>query len=155
MTSTTRQKREGEHDGNPYYFVNQAHFERDIRTGKFLEHAKTYNNQYYGVTHEEIKRVANSGKIGIWKMDWRGVETAKKISPNIVAILITAPISLLEARIRRRDNPSETFVRERMEYTQEFFRHTDIYDYRVENEEGRLDEAVERVKTIIESHLEK
>jgi guanylate kinase len=88
-------------------------------------------------------------------MDWRGVETAKKIFPTVIAILITAPLLLLEARIRRRDNPSEEFVRERMEYTKEFLRHTNIYDYQVENEEGKLDAAIARVKKIIESHLAK
>lgn len=155
MTSTTRPMRTGESEGNPYNFVDLEDFEAGIRDGVFLEHAKTYNGQYYGVTHSEIRRVSASGKIGIWKMDWRGVETAKKRFPAILAILITAPLSVLEARIRNRDNPSEEFIRERMDYTQEFLKHISLYDYRIENEEGKLDEAIAQVKAIIESHLEK
>lgn len=155
ITSTTRPKRAGESEGDPYSFIDTKSFEENIKAGKFLEYAKTYNDRYYGVTHEEIQRVAHSGKIGIWKMDWRGAEVAKRIFPTIIAILITAPLTILEARIRRRDNPSEEFIRERMEYTREFLRHTDIYDYRIENEENKLDEAVAKVKAIIESHLEK
>lgn len=153
MTSTTRPKRDGESEGNPYYFTNKDDFEKNVREGRFLEYAKTYNDQYYGVTHDEIKRVAESGKIGIWKIDWRGVETAKKLDSSLIAILITAPLSVLESRIRKRDNPSETFVAERMQYTKEFLHHTHLYDYQVENEEGKLDKTVAEVKAIIERHL--
>lgn len=155
MTSTTRPMRTGESEGNPYNFVSQETFEAGIHDEAFLEHAKTYNGQYYGVTHAEMQRVSTSGKIGVWKMDWRGVETAKKKFPTILAILITAPLSVLETRIRNRDNPSEEFIRERMNYTREFLKHTSLYDFVVENEEGKLDATIERVKTIIESHLEK
>ena len=154
MTSTTRQKRDGESEGNPYYFISSETFEKNIDEGKFLEHAKTYNEQYYGVTHEEIKRVSESGKIGIWKMDWRGVETAKKLFPTLSAFLITAPLSVLESRIRRRDNPGETFIRERMEYTKEFLKHTHLYDFVIENEEDGLEQAVEQVYQIIKKHSE-
>lgn len=153
MTSTTRPKRDGESEGNPYYFTGKEQFEKNIREGKFLEYAKTYNDQYYGVTHDEIKRVVESGKIGIWKMDWRGVETAKKLNPSSIAILITAPLSVLESRIRKRDNPSETFIKERMQYTEEFLQHTYLYDYQVENEEGKLNETIAQVKAIIEKGL--
>lgn len=153
MTSTTRPKREGESEGNPYYFVTPEKFETGIRSGLFLEYAKTYNHQYYGVTRLELERVMQSGKIGIWKMDWKGVQTAKQLFPTIVAILVTAPLPLLETRIRRRDNPSEEFIRERMAYTQEFMQHADIYDYQVTNEEGKLDATVAQVKAIIEQYL--
>jgi guanylate kinase len=155
MTSTTRPKRDGESEGNPYYFTDKEHFEKNILEGKFLEYAKTYNDQYYGVTHDEIKRVAESGKIGIWKMDWRGVETAKKLDPSLTAILVTAPLSVLESRIRRRDNPSETFITERMQYTKEFLNHTYLYDFTIENEEGKLEQTIERVASLIKERIQK
>ncbi|MEI8096808.1 MAG: guanylate kinase [Candidatus Moraniibacteriota bacterium] len=149
MTSTTRQKRDGESEGNPYHFISLELFEKNIKEGKFLEYAKTYNEQYYGVTYEEIKRVAESRKFGVWKMDWRGVETAKKIFPTIIAFLVTAPLDILESRIRRRDNPKEAFIQERMEYTKEFLNHTHLYDYVIKNEEGKLEQAIEQVFQII------
>lgn len=152
ITSTTRLKRKGESDGFPYYFLDKETFEKKMEGNLFLEYAKTYNGEYYGVTKEEISRVAHSGKIGIWKMDWKGVMTAKKIFPSIIAILITAPLPILEARIRRRDNPSEIFIRERMEYTKEFLNHTDLYDYIIENEEGKLEEAKEKIAKIIKEY---
>ena len=93
----------------------------------------------------------HSGKTGIWKIEWKGVITAKRLFPDIVAILITVPsLDVLEARIRRRDpDVTDAYIAERMEYTREWLRHTDIYDYTVVNEEGRLDDAVQHTLDII------
>lgn len=58
---------------------------------------------------------------------------------------------MLEARIRRRDpHVTDAYIAERMDYTREWLRHTDIYDYTVVNEEGQLDEAVRKTLDIIE-----
>ena len=107
-----------------------------------IEYAKAYNGNFYGVTKEELKRITAPGKIGIWKIEYKGVMTAKRLFPNIIAILITAPLEILEERIRKRDNPTEAFLQERLAYTKEWLKHSDIYDYIVENEEGKLDEAI-------------
>ncbi len=155
ITTTTRAMRPGDATGKPYYFVTHEEFEAKKLDGAFVEYAQEYNNQWYGVTKDELERVAASGKIGIWKIEYKGVMTAKQLFPDILAILITAPLDILEVRIRRRDNPTEASVQERMEYTKQWLKHTDIYDYQVENEEGKLDEAIARVKAIIESRLTK
>jgi guanylate kinase len=152
ITTTTRAMRPGESDGNPYYFISEEEFRRRLDGGEFIEHAEQYNGNLYGITKQELDRLEQSGKIGIWKIEYKGVETAKRLFPEIKAILISAPLSILEERIRRRDNPSEEFMRERMEYTREWLKHTDIYDYTVENEQGKLDEAIQKVAAIIRQH---
>jgi guanylate kinase len=82
------------------------------------------------------------------------VVTAKKLYPEIPAILVTvSDLKILEDRIRRRDNVSEEYVQERMEYTIEWMRHADIYDYTVFNEEGKLSEAIAKTAEIIRKHL--
>jgi guanylate kinase len=152
ITTTTRAMRPGESDGNPYYFISEEEFRRRLDSGEFIEHAEQYNGNLYGITKQELSRLEQSEKIGIWKIEYKGVETAKRLFPEIKAILISAPIDILEERIRRRDNPSEEFMRERMAYTREWLKHTGIYDYTVENEQGKLDEAIEKVATIIRQH---
>ncbi len=154
ITTTTRDKRRGESQGNPYYFVSRREFEERLRRGEFVEYARHYNDNYYGVTREEIERVINSGKVGIWKLDYKGVMTAKKLFPGITAIMITVPDpETLGRRIRKR-NPSvsEEYLRERMAYSRQWLEHTDIYDYVVVNADGKLDEAVNRVFEIVSSH---
>lgn len=154
ITTTTRAARKGEIDGAPYYFVSREQFEKDIAEKKFIEHSTNENDALYGVTHEELDRVTRSGKIGIWKMDWKGVIAAKKIFPNISAVYISAPLPILESRLRKRDGSEkdEAYFQERMAYTREWLKHTEIYDYTIENEEGKIDETIQKVATLLREH---
>ena len=107
------------------------------------------------MTKTELKRATSGGGIAIVRVDWKGVVSIKKLFPEIPAIYISAPIEILEARLRARDRgKDEAYFQERMDYTKEWLKHLDIYDYTIENKEGRLDEAVEQAQKIIESHLE-
>lgn len=154
ITTTTRQMRSGESQGNPYYFISEDQFKENLSNGNFAEHAQHYNGNLYGVSKDELERVSNSRKIGIWKIEYKGVMTVKSQYPEIKAIFInTENLEILENRIRRRDNVSEEFIQERMEYTKEWLKHTDIYDYQVINKEGKLDEAVQEVARIIKENI--
>jgi len=149
VTTTTRDMRPGEAVGQPYYFVTRAEFELGIKEKKFFEFTKHYNDNYYGVTLEEIERVRRSDKVGIWKIDYKGVIQAKELMPDIVAIFVNAPTDILEKRIRGRSGVTDEYVAERMAYTNEWLKHLDIYDYMVENEEGKLAETIAEVSGII------
>ncbi len=148
-TTTTRKMRKGESEGCPYYFISKNDFKKGIEENKFFEYAQEYNNNYYGVTHDEIKRVKNSGKIGIWKIEYKGVITAKKLIKDITAIFINSPLPILEQRIRSRDGVTEEYIKERTKYTKEWLKHKNIYDYEVINEQGKLDEAIKKIVDII------
>lgn len=154
ITTTTRSMRKGESQGNPYYFVEKEEFKKKINHGEFAEYAEEYNKNLYGVTKEELERVRHSGKIGIWKIEYKGVITAKKLFPEIKSIYIAAPsLEILRQRITRRDNINEEYVNERMEYTNEWIKHEYIYDFKVVNEEGKLEEATKKVADIIKNQL--
>ncbi len=145
--------RPGESQGNPYYFISKKKFIKRRDSGEFAEWAEQYNGNLYGVTREEIERVKNSGKLGIWKIDLKGVITAKKLYLEIPAIFITvSDLKVLEDRIRRRGGISEEYIKERMEYTKEWMKQKDIYDYEVYNEEEKLDEAIAKTAEIIKSY---
>jgi guanylate kinase len=146
--------RPGESEGHPYYFISKGEFKKKIANGDFIEYAEEYNGNLYGTTKNELERVRSSGKIGIWKIEWKGVITAKKMFPEIIAIFITVPsLGILEKRICRRGSVSEEYIKERMEYTKEWMKHLDIYDYTVENKEGKLDEAIKETAEIIKNNL--
>ncbi|MFZ1654407.1 MAG: hypothetical protein WBO92_04155 [Candidatus Moraniibacteriota bacterium] len=156
ITTTTREIRPGEREGDSYYFVSPTAFTEGIATGNFAEYSVNENGALYGVTKAELERIQTKGGIALWRVDWKGVLTIKKLHPEIPAIYISAPIEVLETRLRARDNgKDEIYFQERLAYTKEWLKHLDIYDYQVENEEGKLDEAISQVKAIIESHLEK
>lgn len=151
ITTSSRPMREGDSEGNPYYFVSREEFEKKIENEEMAEWAEEYNNNLYGVTKEELDRVAGSGKIGIWKIEYKGVIFAKKNFPEIKSIFIAPPsLEILEQRIRRRDpSVSEEYIKERTAYTKEWMKHEDAYDFKVINEEGKLHEATEKVAQII------
>jgi len=158
ITTTTRTMRLKESQGDPYYFIDREEFIRLRDKGEFVEWAEQYNGNLYGVTKEEIERVKSAGrrtgKVGTWKIEWKGVVTAKKVYPEIPAIFITvSDLKILENRIRRRDGVSEEYIKERMEYTKEWMKHADIYDYTVVNKEGKLDEAIAKTAEIISKNI--
>ncbi len=153
ITTTTREKRPGESEGHPYHFLSQETFAEKVALGEFVEHARTYNNQDYGVTQSELERVSQSGRAGIWKMEYQGVVKAKKLFPEIPAVLITADIETLRQRIQKRDKPDAAFLESRMQYTQEHFSDISIYDYVIQNRDGALDESIDALQAIIEKHF--
>lgn len=153
ITTSTREMRPGESEGHPYHFISKEDFGKGVKEDKFFEYAEEYNGHWYGVTFDELKRVEETGKVGVWKIEYKGVQKAKEIIPNILAIFIDAPLDVLESRIRRRDNASDEYVQERMAYTLEWLKYKDIYDTEVINEEGKLDEAVDEAEDIIRKHL--
>ncbi|MBP9757065.1 MAG: guanylate kinase [Candidatus Pacebacteria bacterium] len=150
VTTSTREMRPGESDGAPYYFISQEEFAKKIENSEMIEWAKQYNDNYYGVTKSELERVNALPGVGTWKIEYQGVMSAKKLFPEILSIFIMADsIEVLAERIRSRGNVTEEFIQDRMEYTKEWLKHTDIYDYTVINHQGKLDEAIREVAGIL------
>jgi guanylate kinase len=155
ITTTSRGIRAGDSEGKPYYFISRKEFEEKISLEELAEWAEQYNNNLYGVTKKELERVANSDHVGIWKIEYKGVTTVKKKFPEIKSIYIAPPsLDILRKRILRRDpNISPEYLEERIKYTEEWMKHEDIYDYKVVNEEGKLDETIAKVAEIIKKNI--
>jgi len=152
ITTTTRPPRPGESEGNPYYFISHQEFQQGIKNGDFFEYAEEDGGNFYGVTKKEIERVKASGQTVIWKVDYKGVITLKKLIPDATAILITAPNETLANRMRKRDKTvTEDFIQRRLEYAKGWEESKSVYDYVVENEENKLAATVEKVFNIIKS----
>lgn len=150
VTTTTRASRKGEIEGESYYFVSKEEFEKKIENGEMVEWAKQYNGNLYGATKQELQRVNNLEGIGVWKIEYQGVITAKKLFPEIIAIFLMADsLEVLEERIRSRAEVSDEFVVERMAYTREWLTHVDIYDYSLINKQGLLHETIQDVVDIL------
>jgi guanylate kinase len=150
ITTTTRDMRPGEIQGTSYHFISKEEFEEKIKHNEMVEWAKQYNGQYYGVTISELERANALPGIGAWKIEYQGVMTAKKLFPEILAIFVMADsLDVLIQRIRMRGNVSDKFIEERMEYTKEWLKHEDIYDYKVINHQGKLNEAIQEVAEIL------
>lgn len=152
ITTTSRAKRPGERQGKSYYFITKPAFKKMIKQNKFFEYDKHYDN-YYGLTYQEINKTKRGKKICFWQAEYKGVITAKKQRPEIIAIFINSPIAILEKRIRERKGKiSEKIFKQRMTDIKEWLKHLDIYDYIVVNEQGRLDKTIAQVVKIIKKN---
>lgn len=148
ITTTTRKIRPGESQGNPYYFISKEEFKKGIKENRFFEYALEDNDNYYGGTYEEIERIKSIKVPVIWRVDYKGVMAGKKIFPDAKSILIYIPFELIKKRLLARKEPAN-IIKDRMEYAEGWYKNENIFDYKVENKEERLDETVQKVLQII------
>jgi len=153
VTYVTRDPRPGEVDGIDYHFVTREEFEKRLAAGEFFEHDEHYGN-WYGNSRKDLDAIWAEGKSAISLLDINGVRTIKKIFPEATTIFIEPDnLENLQGRIRQRPMTDEAFAK-RWEKVQEEMKEAAGYDFRVINAEGKLDEAVEKVKSIIEMPTE-
>ncbi len=153
ITTTTRPIRPGEIEARDYYFVSKDEFLNKIKNKDFFEWAEEDSGQLYGGTLTEIERVKNCERVGIWKIEYKGVIAAKKLLPEVKSIFISIPIESVKERLTKRGRHTDKFIADRIEYAQGWYDNEDIFDYKVENVENKLDETIEKVANIIKSNL--
>ena len=78
ISHTTRTLREGERNGENYYFVEDAEFDRMIDEGAFLEHADVFGKRY-GSSRQEVDRRRADGKDVILEIDWQGADQVRNM----------------------------------------------------------------------------
>ncbi len=154
ITTVTRPMRSTESQGHPYYFISREEFEKEIKQSSLLEYVEKYLGVYYGVTTKEVERIAKSGKVGIWKVDFEGARNLKQRFPELTVIFINAHLDIIEERLRKRGDITEEDLQARLSHIREWLPKK-TYDYKVENEEGKLDQTIEQVAHIIKEHTEK
>lgn len=149
ITTTTRDIRAGESQGSPYYFIDDPKFSALVDSGEILEHAEVFGKKY-GVTKKEIERVKKmAGKTIIWKIDWQGAANAKNLIPDILVIFIMPPsIEALAERLARRGRETKEQILARLN-EKEWENYNKLADYQVINEEGGLEETINKVIDIL------
>ena len=81
VSSTTREARLGEVDGEDYFFITREEFEKRIEKGDFLEY-NLYNGNYYGTSKEIVLEKINKGINVFCEIDVNGAHNIKKIFLN-------------------------------------------------------------------------
>ncbi len=85
-TYTTRDKRPGEKDGAPYFFINDEQFLEKIEKGDFYEHERVHNH-YYGTSRQLLSDGLASGKTLMKDIDVNGALNLSEILKNDVKII--------------------------------------------------------------------
>ncbi|CAH0417096.1 guanylate kinase [Periweissella fabaria] len=152
VSMTTRQPREGEVNGEDYYFVTKAEFEAEIANGGMLEYAQ-YVDNYYGTPLKYINQTLDEGYDVFLEIEVQGAMQVREKMPDGVYIFLTPPdLKELKNRLVGRGTDSIEVIDKRIETAITEIKMMQNYDYAVVNDEVPL--AVERIKDIIRAeHL--
>ncbi len=147
VSATTRPPREGECDGEDYFFVSADRFDELINSGMLLEYAEYVGNRY-GTPENYVQRKLDEGLNVILDIEVQGAAQVKKLRPDAISVFILPPSSLeLERRLRTRRTDSEEKIRERLEQARREYAQAHNYDYIVLN--GDPDEAARELDAIL------
>lgn len=147
VSATTRKPREGEVEGESYFFINEDEFIKKINNDEFLEYACVYGN-YYGTPKKEVFKQLEDGNDIILEIDIQGALQVKKNYPLGVFIFILPPsLKELQNRIEGRGTDSKEVILKRMQCAYDELNYAFEYDYVVLNDE--VESAVEKIHCII------
>ncbi len=152
VSATTRKPRPGEVNGVDYHFLSKAEFEKSIQQDKFLEWAE-YGDNLYGTLKSEIADAREAGKDALLEIEVKGSLEIRdqNLAParSILIFIIPPSFATLEKRLRRRNTESETELKQRLDIAKSEVREIQHYDYWVSNPQGRIQQAVQQIQTII------
>ncbi|MBX6368320.1 MAG: guanylate kinase [Rhodospirillales bacterium] len=148
VSVTTRPRRPGEIDGQHYFFIDKARFDRMVAEGELLEHAAVFGN-HYGTPRDFVEARLAAGEDIVSDIDWQGTQQlAEKIRGDLVSVFVLPPtMAALEERLRARAQDSDDVVRARMAKSADEMSHWPEYDYVIVNCD--LEESVAQVQAIL------
>ncbi|MFP3874849.1 MAG: guanylate kinase, partial [Thiohalophilus sp.] len=138
VSHTTRPMRPGEQDGIHYHFTDVPTFEQMIEAGRFLEHARVFDN-YYGTATASIEQELDAGRDVILEIDWQGAAQVRRQVPGSVGIFILPPSrEALEERLRGRGQDPDEVIARRMRDAVNEMSHYAEFDYLVFNDDFEI-----------------
>lgn len=147
ISMTTRKPRQGEVDGESYFFVSRDEFQDKIANKGFIEYAEVFGN-FYGTPKKEVMEALDEGRNVILEIDVQGGIQVKENFDQAVLIFILPPsLEELEDRIRNRGSEVEEEIIRRLSMAQTEIAESEKYDYVVINDD--LDQAVADCQAII------
>ena len=156
VSMTTRLPRNGEKNGEDYYFVSMDKFNKQIKEGNLLEYAEFVGNKY-GTPKDKVEAKRNEGFNVLLEIDVNGtaqVLSKTKDDKDVVSIFLMPPsIAELEQRIRGRSTESDEVIKKRLERSKEEFALKENYEYVVVNDD--LSSCVNNIKDIILKRMDK
>ncbi len=144
---TTRPPREGEVDGEDYYFVTKEEFEQRIKDDMFLEYAEFVGN-YYGTPRDKVDEYIEQGKEVVLEIEIQGALQVREKAKDGVFVFIAPPTKeALFRRLLRRGTEDPQTIQKRMDKAESEFPLAHKYDYIVVNDE--VTNAADRILAII------
>ncbi|XP_061992198.1 guanylate kinase 3, chloroplastic [Rosa rugosa] len=150
VTATSRPIRPGEVHGKDYYFVSKEEFLSMVHKDELLEYALVYGD-YKGIPKQQIRDYMGKGHDIVLRVDIQGAQTLRRIlgdSAVFIFLMAESEAKLVERLVDRKTETKESLL-VRIATAREEVKHVKSFDYVVVNAEGRLDNAVQLVQSII------
>ena len=148
VSSTTREKKEGDIEGLSYDFLTRQDFFKKVEQGAFLEWAEIYGN-YYGTPKHIIRKKLKEGTNVILELDIKGALQVKEAYEDAVFVFILpSSIEALKARIKE-SNKIETTESLTRKFNSAYQEITSISKYNYGIVANNIDEAVSKIESII------
>ena len=147
VSHTTRLPREGDIDGNDYFFVSNERFAELYEAGNFIETAEVHDYKY-GTSKDFIDKNINQGINVFLEIDVQGFQELRSKNIEFRSVFILPPsIEELRARIQKRGLDSTGVIEKRMKNALKELGEAEGYDYLVINDifEHAIEELLEMV----------
>ncbi|MFN8610396.1 MAG: guanylate kinase [Vulcanimicrobiota bacterium] len=152
---TTRPPRAGELD-NPtrdYDFVDMAEFRRRQQAGELALSRDFEFGMSYGLPRRDVDEALAGGGSVLALVDLGTAPGAREIWPGCVCILLCAPLSELERRLRGRGGHSDEQIAERLGNAASILARAPDYDYVVVNRPPNCQRALNLLQWIVRQQL--
>lgn len=135
VSVTTRAARDGEVDGQSYYFVSDDEFERMRKDGELLEWAE-FVGRKYGTPRGYIVEQLAQGHTVIMDIDIQGAAQIRAALPEAVSVFLMPPsFDELHRRIHGRGLDSESAIARRLSSAKAELQAVNEYDYVIVNDD--------------------
>lgn len=149
ISTTTRQPRPGEVDGEHYHFTSAEDFVTRAERGEFLEWAEVHGN-YYGTSRLTVEHEMKHGTDILLEIDWQGARQVKKLFPDAAGIFILPPsIEALEERLHKRGTDEPHIITRRLLAAGGEMAHAPEFEYAIINEEFNV--ALAELQAIVKA----
>lgn len=159
ISATTRPPRPGETDGEHYYFITQADFDKRVKESDFLEWAKVHG-YYYGTPLGLLREQLSKGKTVVSEVDVQGAASIKEVveegklnAAAVFIFLIPPSVDILAFRLKKRKTEDQEVVNYRLRAAIAELQVMEKYDYIVVND--KVESAAEKIKAIINVEKER
>ncbi len=149
ISATTRKPREGEKEGENYYFLNQERFKEMIDKNLFLEWAQFAGN-YYGTPLSSVNEKIKKGFTVLLEIEVEGARQIKEKFPNSLSIFLLPPDKAeLERRIRNRGTEKEEAIKKRLSRANYEISASNQFDFALINH--NVDETAKKIIKLIKT----
>ncbi|GMA97014.1 guanylate kinase [Pseudolysinimonas kribbensis] len=149
ISATTRPPRPGEVDGQHYYFVSDAEFDRMIADHEFLEWATVHNAYRYGTPRPPIERALAAGRSVLLEIDLQGARSVRAAMPEALLVFLLPPSwEELVRRLVGRGTESPVEQARRLETAKVELQAQDEFDVKVVNRD--VGQAAHEVVELLE-----